>query len=66
MLTPAEVAETLRVSPSTVRRHVRDGSLAAVRPGPGPSAHIRVEPGALEDFLQGVARGEVRSRERSA
>ena len=46
-LSVAEVAERLRVHPSTVRRHIRVGRLGALRVG----RLIRVRPLDLQDFL---------------
>lgn len=47
IFTVDEVAEALRVSPQSVRRYIRSGSLAAFRFGRG----YRVSYAALQDFL---------------
>ena len=47
LMTVQEVAETLRVSPMTVRRYIQSGKLAAVRVGRG----VRVEQEAVEQFV---------------
>src|SRR3990172_4189245 len=48
LLTVAEVARRLRLSEVTVRRHIRAGSLKAVRVGRG----IRVREEDLDTFIQ--------------
>jgi excisionase family DNA binding protein len=47
MLTLSEAATRLRVSPSTVRREIADGRLAAVR----VRRRILVSPAAIEQYL---------------
>jgi excisionase family DNA binding protein len=48
LLTPAEVADRLRVSKRTVRRWVNDGKLQAVTL---PSGHVRIEEADLEALM---------------
>ncbi len=43
-----DVAERLQVSDRTVRRWVKEGKLAAYKPG----REWRIRPGDLEDFLE--------------
>lgn len=49
-MTVQEVAETLRVSPMTVRRYIASGKLAAVRVGRG----VRVDQAAVDRFVEPV------------
>lgn len=51
-----EAAAQLGVHPSTVRRHIHDGDLEAVRLGRG--GRYRVSRKALEDFLRPVTTTE--------
>ncbi|HZS25369.1 MAG TPA: helix-turn-helix domain-containing protein [Gaiellaceae bacterium] len=51
LLTVAEAAQTLRVSPRTVYNRVRAGELPALRLGSGPKAPIRIDPLDLARFL---------------
>ena len=48
LLTLPEVVEALKVSESTVRRRIREGSLKAIRIG----RQLRVRPEDLEAFLR--------------
>jgi excisionase family DNA binding protein len=48
LLTIAEVAERLRLHEMTVRRHIREGRLRAVRAG----RRIRVREEDVDDFIQ--------------
>lgn len=50
-----EAAAELGVHPSTVRRHIHEGDLAAVRLGEG--GRYRISRRALEDFLRPVNEG---------
>ncbi len=50
LLTVREAAQTLRVSPLTVRRYIADGRLSAVRAGKG----VRVRRESLEQFVTPV------------
>lgn len=50
-LTVDEVAQSLRVSPWTVRIWLRDGRLRGFRPG-GTRIGWRIREGALRDFIQ--------------
>ena|SRR5687767_1387518 len=54
LMTVQEVAETLRVSPMTVRRYIQSGKLAAVRVGRG----VRVEQAAVEQFVTPIVAGQ--------
>jgi excisionase family DNA binding protein len=57
LLTVRDVAATLNVSPSTVRRYIRQGSLPGVR----FAGSVRVDAAALEAFLAPVtSEGEQR------
>jgi excisionase family DNA binding protein len=51
LLTVREVAQTLRVSPMTIRRYIADGKLSAVRVG----RSVRVSRDAIERFIEPVA-----------
>jgi excisionase family DNA binding protein len=51
LLTVREVAQELRVSPMTVRRHITAGRLSAVRVG----RSIRIRRDAVERFTEPVA-----------
>jgi excisionase family DNA binding protein len=51
LLTVAEVARALAVSPKTVRRRIASGELAAVRLGRGPKAPVRVDPDTVAGLL---------------
>jgi excisionase family DNA binding protein len=51
LLTVAEVARALAVSPKTVRRRIASGELAAVRLGRGPKAPVRVDSDAVAGLL---------------
>jgi excisionase family DNA binding protein len=57
LLTVAEVAERLRVHPITVRRHIKDGRLRAVRVGRA----VRVRESDLEAFLSSTKVSDVRA-----
>lgn len=50
LMTVREVAETLKVSPMTVRRYIASGKLQAVRVGRG----VRVDEAAITRFLEPV------------
>lgn len=50
LLTVQEVARILRVTPITVRRHIADGTLRAVRVGRG----VRVRGDAIDQFVTPV------------
>ncbi len=54
LLTVAEAAEFLRVSPITVYRRVEAGELPAVRVGSGPRAPVRI---ASDELMRYVGRG---------
>ena len=58
LLTVAETAKLLRVSPITVRRRIADGQLDAVRVGKG----IRVPMDAIERFLRPADDGRASKR----
>jgi excisionase family DNA binding protein len=51
LLTVAEVAAVLRVTPDTVYAKVEKGELAAVRLGRGPRGPIRVSVDELKRYL---------------
>jgi excisionase family DNA binding protein len=51
LLTIREVAASLNQHPNTVRRHIAEGRLGAVRLGTGPRSVLRVPADALERFL---------------
>ena len=51
LLKVAEVAERLSISESTVRRLIETGELPAHRLGAGPQPPVRVDPAALEAWL---------------
>jgi excisionase family DNA binding protein len=51
LLKVAEVAERLSISESTVRRLIVTGELPAHRLGAGPQPPVRVDPKALEAWL---------------
>lgn len=53
-----EVAETLRISVSTVRRAIRDGRLQAVRIG--AQRQLRVSESSIDDFIAGASESEER------
>jgi excisionase family DNA binding protein len=59
LLTVREVAETLRVSPMTIRRYIADGKLSAVKVG----RSVRVSREAIERFIEPVAPSAVGERE---
>lgn len=53
MLTFAEVCAELRLSPKTVRKHIVNGDLAAVKVGGGRwGGSYRISEQALEDFVK--------------
>jgi excisionase family DNA binding protein len=52
LLTVADVARLLSVSEFTVRRKIVAGELEAFRTGLDRRAPYRIEPGAVERFLQ--------------
>lgn len=54
LLTIDEVAQRLKVSPSTVRRLIRRGGLKTVRLG----RLIRVRPADLNDYIERHTEGE--------
>ena len=56
LLTPSEVAETLRVEPSTVYKWLKNGTLPSVRLG----GTVRVPAHAIEDLLQTTTQSEER------
>ena len=51
LLTVFEVAERLNLSESTVRRRIEVGEIPALRLGAGPQSPVRVDPAALEAWL---------------
>ena len=51
LLSVAEVAERLRVSPQTVYRRIADGVIPALRLGPGPNDTLRVDRAELERWI---------------
>lgn len=52
LLTPAEVAARLRVTPEQVRCLIRTGQLTAVNVGTGPRRPLyRITPDAVAEFL---------------
>ena len=53
LLTIAEAAEILRVTPVTIKRKITRGDLAAVKIGTGPGAHVRVRADSLQQLLRG-------------
>jgi excisionase family DNA binding protein len=53
LLTVAEVAERLNLSTKQVRRRIAWGDLPAIRLGPEPRAHVRVDPVELERYVYG-------------
>ena len=54
LLTPADVALTLRVTPEQVRSLIRKGELAAINVGAGRRRPLyRITPQALDQFLSG-------------
>lgn len=53
LLTPDEVADVLRVSSGTVRRHLVSGEIRGVRVGSGPKAPWRI-PSTELDRLSGT------------
>lgn len=52
MLTVKEVAAKLRLHERTVRAHVADGTLSALKLGSGVNAPVRIRSEALEAFLR--------------
>jgi excisionase family DNA binding protein len=54
LLTTAQVARRLKQSEEVVRRKARDGTLPALRLGPGPRAPLRFDERALEAWLYGI------------
>jgi excisionase family DNA binding protein len=56
LLSVAEVAEIVGVTPQSVARWIRAGDLAAVRLGSGLAARLRVHPADLEGFVEPVGR----------
>lgn len=58
LLTVREVAQALRVSPMTVRRHIAAGKLSAVRVG----RSIRISRDAVERFAEPVAPSAARQQ----
>src|SRR5688500_85195 len=61
LMTVQEVAETLRVSPMTVRRYIQSGKLAAVRVGRG----VRVEQAAVEQFVTPIVADRPENKRRN-
>lgn len=55
LLTVAEVAEVLGLTPVRVRRLIAGGALPAVRVGPGRNARLRVPKATLEKYLRAHA-----------
>jgi excisionase family DNA binding protein len=52
LLTPAEVAEKLRVTPEQIRSLIRQGQISAVNVGTGPKRPLyRITGQAFDDFL---------------
>jgi excisionase family DNA binding protein len=54
LLTTAQVARRLKQSEEVVRRKARDGTLPALRLGPGPRAPLRFDERALEAWLNRI------------
>ena len=52
LLTVAEVAKELKVTPFAVRSWLASGQLEGVRLGSGPKGHLRIPRAALERFVQ--------------
>lgn len=52
LLTVADVAETLNVPATRVRKHIRRGDLAAINIGSPRRPEWRVEPAAVTRFKQ--------------
>lgn len=52
MLTIKEVAERLRLNPETVRLHIVNGDLKALRAGRGKTSPYRITEEALDEFLK--------------
>ena len=55
-LSVSEVAASLRVSPTTIRRYIRDGRMEAYRVG----GRWRVAKDSIEDFLTGCTQSNKR------
>jgi len=51
LLTVRETADRLAVGVSTVRRKIREGTLPAIRLGPGGAA-VRIDPSELQELLE--------------
>jgi excisionase family DNA binding protein len=51
LLKVGEVAEWLNLPESTVRRRIEMGDLPALRLGSGPQSPVRIDPTALEAWL---------------
>lgn len=47
LLTPGEVAETLKVSPETIRRFLREGEMKGIKVG----RHWRIKEEDLKDYI---------------
>jgi excisionase family DNA binding protein len=54
LLKVGEVAERLNLSESTVRRRIEMAEIPALRLGAGPQSPVRVDPAALEAWLEAV------------
>jgi excisionase family DNA binding protein len=55
LLTVAQVAERLNLSTKQVRRRIASGDLPAVKLGPEPGAHVRVDERELDEYVYGDA-----------
>jgi excisionase family DNA binding protein len=53
LLTVKQVADRLGLSTKQVRRRIAAGDLPAIRLGPEPRAHVRVDPAELERYVYG-------------
>jgi excisionase family DNA binding protein len=70
VLTLAEAAQLLRVSPSGLRKMIGDGRVPAFRLGTGPRAAIRLSRAALEEamarnFARSIDPGDADDAERT-
>jgi len=54
-LTVDEFAEKLKLHPSSIRKHIREGTIFASKLGSGKRSHYRIPDSELERlFLQGM------------
>ena len=58
LLTANEAADALRVTPRTVRRWARQGTIPSVRIGDGPSGPVRIPRQGLRHLINARAGGQ--------